>query len=97
MQDDKTNGGDQAPETTIIDPLEAKLEADYLDRKAWRDTMRETREKATKQLTITVSADTYGYLCAAGVVHDGTPEECAAAFLDDRVMDWSNDDYVLEG
>jgi hypothetical protein len=58
--------------------------------------MQERRMTARKKITIEIGADTYGYLCAAGVVHDGTPEDVAAAFLDERVSDWTNDDYYLD-
>jgi hypothetical protein len=51
--------------------------------------------KASKTITIEVDAFTYGFLCAAGVVHDGTPEQVAAAFLGERVTDWSNTDFIL--
>jgi hypothetical protein len=76
--------------------LEEIIDADDLAYRARLKAMGEKRTAARKKITIEISADAYGYLCAAGVVHDGTPEEVAAALLDEHVTDWANDDFYLD-
>jgi hypothetical protein len=71
------------------------LDAGDLARKAREDAARQRMDTAKKAITIEVGAFTYGFLCAAGIVHEGTPEECAAAFLEERVTEWSNQDFIL--
>jgi hypothetical protein len=67
-----------------------------LARNARQDAARKTTLEASKTITLEVGPFTYGFLCAAGVVHDRTPEQCAAAFLNERVTEWSNRDFILE-
>ena len=83
--------------TSIISASDARLFGKWeAERQAARDAAHEAVRKASKTITIEVDAFTYGFLCAAGVVHDGTPEQCAAAFLGERVSEWSNTDFILE-
>jgi hypothetical protein len=82
--------------TSIISASDARIFGRWdAERQAARDAASEARRKATKTLTIEVSADIYGFLTAAGVIHNGTPEQAAAAFLEERVTDWSNADFIL--
>jgi hypothetical protein len=71
------------------------LAADDLAREARRVAAREAVQNGKRTIAIEVDAFCYGSLCAAGVVHDGTPEQVAAAFLQERVTEWSNEDFIL--
>jgi hypothetical protein len=82
--------------STAVNPIaQDSLMAVLYRKEKERKAQHERREGASKSLTINVTADTYGMLCAAGVVNDGTPEEMAAMLLLYRACDWANDDYPL--
>jgi hypothetical protein len=98
MATTKLNGAAHraAKTTSIISASDARIFGRWdAERQAAQDAASEARNKATKALTIEVSADIYGFLTAAGLIHNGTPEQVAAAFLEERVMDWSNADFIL--
>ena len=75
----------------------AAMDADDLARETRRAAASEAVQNGRRAITIKVGAFCYGYLCAAGVVHDGTPEQVAAAFLEERITEWGNEDFILEG
>jgi hypothetical protein len=90
---------DEARKISLLDTRRGggeKLDAWDVEREANRKAAGEKRDAATKTITITISADIYGFLCAAGVIHDGTPEQVAAAFLEEHVPEWTNFDFILE-
>jgi|ERR1035441_4419426 hypothetical protein len=103
----KTNGtAPRAAKTTTTKPaktlMELRLESfrriDAEDRKraAKEKAASARRYRATKTLTVTVSADIYGFLYAAAVIHDATPEIIASAFLEQQITEWANADFMLE-
>jgi hypothetical protein len=89
----KTTSRNKPARMTFLDRV---LLADDLEHRAVLKAANERRRKAGKAITVNVSADVYGFLCAAGVIHGGTPEECAAEWMEQNMNEWANSDFLLE-
>jgi hypothetical protein len=73
-----------------------RMDPEHRKRRAKEEAASTRRYGATKTLTVTVSADIYGFLYAAAVIHDATPEIIASAFLEQQITEWANADFMLE-
>jgi hypothetical protein len=53
--------------------------------------------RARKDITITVDAYTWGELCAAGLVHNTTPEHALEMFLgeNDVISEWHHSGFAI--
>src|ERR1035441_4806581 len=103
----KTNGtARRAAKTTTTKPAKTlrelriesfrRIDAENPERKAKEEAAPKRRYKATKTLTVTLSADIYGFLYAAAVINDTSPEIVTSAFLQQRITEWANNDFMLE-
>ena len=104
----KTNGtAPRASKTTTTKPAKTlrelrlietfrRIDAEDPKRRAKEKEAIARRYRAKKTLTVTVSADIYGFLYAAAVIHDATPEIIASAFLEQQITEWANADFMLE-
>src|ERR1017187_6958868 len=62
-----------------------RIDAEHPNRRAKEKAASVRRYKATKTLTVTLSADIYGFLYAAAVINDTSPEIVTSAFLQQRI------------
>jgi hypothetical protein len=108
MKSIRTNGtARRAAKTTTTKPAKTlrelrlietfrRIDAEDPKRRAKEKAASVRRYKATKTLTVTLSADIYGFLYAAAVINDTSPEIVTSAFLQQRITEWANNDFMLE-
>ena len=107
MKNIRTNGTARgAAKTTTTKPAKTlrelriesfrRMDPEHRKRKAKEEAASTRRYGATKTLTVTVSADIYGFLYAAAVINDTSPEIVTSAFLERRITEWANNDFMLE-
>lgn len=73
------------------------LDAQYARRCAWEAEQKKLAGEAEIELTIKLRPFEYGMLCAAGVVHDLTPEQVLEEYLcqGDTLCEWSGNGCIF--
>jgi len=56
-----------------------------------------TNDAPRAKLTVSLSPESYGWCCAAGIVHGISPEEALGRFLnsENMLMNWFNEGFPL--